>query len=62
MKIITLTTEETCEILKVSSITLWRYRRDGILSFIKVRGKVMYYQSDIQKLLDASRVVFPMTI
>lgn len=47
-----LTGEEVCELLKLSSRTLQEYRRNGILDYYKIGGKILYKQSDIQAMLE----------
>lgn len=39
------------EIFSVSRHTLWRWRRAGILPFIKIGGLVRYRRSDVQRLV-----------
>lgn len=41
---------EVCELLNVSSNTLWRWNRSGYLNSIKVGRTPMYRQSDIDNL------------
>ena len=45
---------ELSVILKVSRRTLQQWRTDGVISFIMLGGKVLYQESDVQKLLDTS--------
>lgn len=45
-----LTISETCELLNVSSNTLWRWNRDGYLNSIKIGRTPMYRLSDINNL------------
>ena len=45
-----LTTDEVCEILHVSSNTLWRWNKTGYLNSVKVGRTPMYKQSDIDNL------------
>lgn len=42
-----LTTKEACQMLKVNPVTLWRYTRDGKLSFFKIGSRKMYLKSQI---------------
>lgn len=47
-----LTSEEVCELLKLSSRTQQEYRSNGILAYYKIGGKILYKQSDIQAMLE----------
>ena len=47
-----LTDREVSEILKVSRRTLQEYRNEGILPYIPLGGKVLYRESDLEKLLE----------
>jgi hypothetical protein len=42
---------EEADFLKVSRRTLQEYRNDGILPYIEMRGKCVYKESDIEKVL-----------
>lgn len=46
-----LTDRELSERLKISRRTLQEYRNEGILPYIQLRGKVLYKESDIEKML-----------
>ena len=48
-----LTDSEVAEILKVSRRTLQEYRNDGVLPYILFGGKVLYRESDLEKVLEA---------
>ena len=41
----------TAERLDVTLSTLWRYTKTGFLNPVRVGGKVMYKQSDIDRIL-----------
>ena len=43
--------KELCGRLKICRRTLNEYRRDGSLSYIRLGGKILYRESDIQSLL-----------
>ncbi len=43
--------EQACEMLGVSSGTLWRWNKEGYLKTIKVGYKVLYRKSDIENML-----------
>lgn len=47
-----LTSEELCNILKISRRSLQDYRNNGVLPFIQLPGKVLFRESDIKKVLD----------
>lgn len=47
-----LTDREVSEQLKVSRRTLQEYRDNGIISYCQLGGKILYRESDIQKLLN----------
>lgn len=45
-----LSVDEVCEILHVSSNTLWRWGKTGYLKSVKVGRTALYKQSDIDNL------------
>lgn len=47
-----LTDREVSDVLKISRRTLQEYRTTGVISYYQLGGKVLYRESDIQKLLD----------
>lgn len=47
-----LTSEELCNILKISRRSLQDYRNNGVLPFIQLPGKVLFRESDIKKVLE----------
>lgn len=47
-----LTDREVAEKLKVSRRTLQDYRTEGRISFIHLGGKILYRESDIEKMLE----------
>ncbi|MCD8030380.1 MAG: helix-turn-helix domain-containing protein [Bacteroides sp.] len=49
-----LTDEELSKRLKVSRRSLQDYRTEGILPYIRLRGKILYRESDIEALLEKS--------
>lgn len=49
-----LTDQEVSERLKVSRRTLQDYRTTGKIPYIQLGGKVLYRESDIQKMLEAN--------
>lgn len=50
-----LTDSELSEILKISRRTLQEYRSAGIIPYYMICGKVLYKESEIQKLLEDGR-------
>ena len=48
-----LTEREVAEILKVSRRTLQEYRNGGVLPYILLGGKVLYRESDLERVLEA---------
>ena len=48
-----LTDREVANILKVSRRTLQEYRNDGLLPYIILGGKVLYRESDLEKVLES---------
>jgi hypothetical protein len=49
-----LDTQDLCLLLKASKRTLQRYRRNGVLPFHFLEGKVYYKQSDIHEFIRKS--------
>ncbi|WP_165044810.1 helix-turn-helix domain-containing protein [Dysgonomonas sp. ZJ709] len=47
-----LTDKQLSQKLNISRRTLQDYRTKGMLSYIMIGGKVLYKESDIQKMLD----------
>ena len=48
-----LSNREVSKLLKVSIRTLQEWRDTGIIPYIQIRGKVIYRQSDIDRLLQS---------
>ena len=48
-----LTDREVAEILKVSRRTLQEYRNDGVLPYILFGGKVLYRESNLERVLES---------
>ena len=48
-----LTDREVAEVLKISRRTLQEYRNEGLLPYILLGGKVLYRESDLQKVLES---------
>ncbi len=49
-----LTDKEVSERLKISRRTLQDYRTDGKIPYIHLGGKILYRESDIQKILETN--------
>lgn len=49
-----LTDKDVSALLRISRRTLQDYRRNGILPFFRLGGKILYRESDLQKLLSDS--------
>lgn len=47
-----LTDEELSGILRISRRTLQEYRTFGVIPYYLLQGKVLYKESDIQKMLE----------
>lgn len=52
-----LDTEDVCYILRISSRTLQKMRKEGTLPYIMVRRRILYRASDVEAYM--SRVVSP---
>ena len=48
-----LTDKEVSQILKISRRTLQEYRNDGVLPYILLGGKVLYRESDLERVLES---------
>ena len=48
-----LTDREVTSILKVSRRTLQEYRNDGVIPYILLGGKVLYRESDLERVLES---------
>ena len=48
-----LTDREVACILKVSRRTLQEYRNDGVIRYILLGGKVVYRESDLERVLES---------
>ncbi len=51
----TYTTGEAAKILRSSPVSLWRARRDGLLTFRRVMGKILYTETDLLDFLERSK-------
>jgi excisionase family DNA binding protein len=49
-----LTTEETAKALRVTSVTLWRWRKSGHIRGIKVGGKLIFAKSEIMRVIECN--------
>lgn len=50
------TTEEVCQVLKITKRTLQQYRDDGVIPFIALPGKMLYRESDLLVILEKNYV------
>jgi hypothetical protein len=48
-----LTNKDVCRMLHISSRTLQDWRDTGIIPFIRIKGKILYRESEILRLLEA---------
>ena len=46
-----ITDKELSAALKISRYTLWEYRNQGILPYYEMGGKILYKESDIEKVM-----------
>lgn len=44
--------EEVCSLLHISKRSLQQYRDDKILPYIQIRGKIIFRQSDLIRILE----------
>lgn len=47
-----LTPDQASEMLQVSKVTLWHWKKDGILNAFKIGRQVRYKLSDIQRIAE----------
>ena len=47
-----LTNKEVCRILHVSARTLQEWKSKGVIPYIQLKGKILYRQSDVNKMLE----------
>ena len=52
-----LTDKEVAQILKVSRRTLQEYRNDGVLPYVLLGGKVLYRESDLERVLEIYNMI-----
>ena len=50
------TTEEVCQVLKITKRTLQQYRDDGVIPFVALPGKMLYRESDLRAALEKNYV------
>ena len=39
------------KLLNISRATLYRYRRDGLIEYVRVKGKILYTQEQIEQFI-----------
>ena len=49
-----LTNKEVCRILNISVRTLQEWKSNGMIPYIHLKGKILYRQSDIDKMLESN--------
>lgn len=55
--------KEVCDLLRISTRTLLRLRKDGQVNYLKLRGKCIYRLSNIKSSLDRKVIVSdPLTL
>jgi len=50
-----LTTQEACDLLRCSKPTLHRWKKAGIVPFIRIGGNIRYRESDLTELIEGGR-------
>ena len=45
--------QDVCQALKISRLTLQDYRNNGILPYRQLGGKILYRESDIERVLQS---------
>ena len=51
------TAKDLQKIFKITSVTLWRWEKDGILKPTRVNGRTKYYNAEtVQQLIDGGKV------
>jgi excisionase family DNA binding protein len=51
-----LTNHDVCKMLRISSRTLQDWRDTGKIPFIRIKGKILYKQTDVVEWLNGSRI------
>jgi hypothetical protein len=49
------TDKEASDYLRISQVTLWRLRRDGMISFHRAASKIIYTGGDLDKYLESTK-------
>ncbi len=49
------TDKEASLYLRISQVTLWRLRRDGMISFHRAASKIIYTQADLDNYLQSTK-------
>lgn len=49
------TTSEAAKFLRISTITLWRERKAGRISFHRISSKILYKKEDLENYLARNR-------
>jgi excisionase family DNA binding protein len=51
-----LTNHDVCQMLHISSRTLQDWRDTGKIPFIRIKGKILYRQTEVMEWLNSSRI------
>ncbi len=51
-----LTTQEACDLLRCSKPTLHRWKRAGIIPFVRIGVNIRYRESDLKKILETKGI------
>jgi hypothetical protein len=49
------TDKEASDYLRISQVTLWRLRRDGMISFHRAASKIIYTRGDLDQYLESTK-------
>lgn len=49
------TSKDACRILKISTVTLWRERKAGRISFRRIASKVVFTRQDLDNYLERNK-------
>jgi predicted site-specific integrase-resolvase len=50
--------QQVQKLLNISRTTLYRYRKDGLLNYVRVRGKIIYTQQQIEQFISLNSTKF----
>jgi hypothetical protein len=49
------TNREASDFLRISTVSLWRARRRGLITFRRVLGRILYTKTDLLEFLERSK-------